>query len=282
MLDRAPVGADFLWLMGFYAVCLAAGFALKAAARRPGRAASATGASLDGRGPEGLPKGPGIARKFKVFFLFQTALLACSFWSVPVLALFFLVLFILSAWEIGLLHRRVTYPTGYRFRPLQAYGLLALFGFSLACFLLSAARISGCALPPGGTPFLAFTFLLIAVADGYAQITGQILGGPRIVPRISPGKTWSGFVGGMAFCALAAWLGNRFRFGFMGDGAAVLYGASAGVLAFLGDITASWVKRRMGIKDFSDLLGPQGGVLDRGDSLIWLGPALWLSIRLGL
>jgi CDP-diglyceride synthetase len=273
MLDTPPRIADFGALMLLYAGCLAAGFGLKGLARKPGSDTAPNPTTHSA----GLPKGPGIARKFKVFFLFQSAMMTLAFWSLPGLAFFFLILFGCSAWEIAALNRRATYPVGYGFRPVPAYGLLSLFGLSLACHLAFAAQQSGNRLPSGGFPFLAFVFLLIAVADGYAQITGQIFGGPKIAPRISPGKTWSGFLGGMGFCALAAWIGNRTVFGFLPDAWAALSGLAVGGLAFLGDISASWVKRRMGIKDFSNLLGPQGGVLDRGDSLIWLGPALWMA-----
>lgn len=95
-----------------------------------------------------------------------------------------------------------------------------------------------------------------------------------MVPRISPGKTWSGFFGGLSVCMAAALLGQALVFPWLSLPAAAITGFGVGVLAFLGDITASWVKRRLGIKDFSNLLGPQGGVLDRADSLLWLGPAL--------
>jgi CDP-diglyceride synthetase len=224
------------------------------------------------------PQGPSIARKFKAFFLFQTLMLTLAYWWLPGLALFFLALFAFSAREILALRRRPTYPAGYGFRPGPAFGLLGLFGLSLLSFLVFSGRVAGRPFPPGGgLPFLAFVFLLLAVADGYAQITGQILGGPKIVPGISPGKTWSGFLGGMAFSAGASVFGNLFLFGFMDAAPAAILGTMVGALAFLGDISASWVKRLMGLKDFSELLGPQGGVLDRGDSLIWLGPALWTA-----
>jgi len=281
VLDRLPTGADFGALMLLYAGCLMTGFALKGAARalRPPMAKAKGDASL---AADGRAQGPGIAGKFKVFFLFQTGLMGLAFWCLPGLAAFFLILFAFAAWEIAALHRRVTYPTGYGFRPVPAYGLLSLFGISLLAYLGFAAAVSGFRLPAGGLPFLAFVFLLIAVADGYAQITGQVLGGPKIVPRISPGKTWSGFFGGMGFCGLAAWIGNHFIFAFLPDAWAIILGVKIGALAFLGDISASWVKRRMGLKDFSNLLGPQGGVLDRGDSLIWVGPALGLAWASGM
>ncbi len=279
MLDAAPRGADFLRLMMLYAAFLAAGFGLKAIAKKWRPAPPAAHVRKGIEGPKDF-KGPGIAAKFTVFFLFQTALLGLAFWWLPGLAFFFLVLFAFGAKEVTGL-RAATYPVGYRFRPVTTYGLLGLFGLSLAAYLGFAADALGRAFPPsGGWPFLAFLFLLVAIADGYSQITGEILGGAKIVPRISPGKTWSGFLGGLVFCALAAWVGNRLLFRFPADAAFACLGAATGALAFFGDISASWVKRRMGLKDFSNLLGSQGGVLDRGDSLIWLGPALWAGYRL--
>jgi CDP-diglyceride synthetase len=280
MLDAAPDWPTFSGLMALFGAFLALGFAMKAGAERFRVATGAPNGPGRGDASPGLPRGPGIARKFKVFFLFQTALIALAYWWLHGLALFFLVLFGLSVREILSLRGR-EYPPGYGFKSVPSYGLLILFGLSLAAYLLFAARILGRPFPPsGGLPFLALAFLLVAVADGYSQITGQIFGGPKITPRISPGKTWSGFLGGAGFCAAAAWLVNGVLFDFMPGGQAFAMGACIGCLAFLGDISASWVKRRMGIKDFSGLLGPQGGALDRVDSLIWLGPALWLASRL--
>lgn len=292
MLDSAPRAADYGALMGLYAACLAAGFGLKYGAKR--LSGSSGSVARPERVPAGLPdlpngrSGPGIARKFKAFFLFQTALMTLAFWSFPGLAAFFLVLLGLSALEIGWLRARNTYPAGYAFRPVPAYGLLLLAGLSLAGYLGFVTKITGMVFPARGLPFLAFVFLLVAVADGYAQITGQILGGPKIVPRLSPGKTWSGFCGSLFFCALVSWCGDRYLLGFMRgagpgcpDAVAAVFGVSVAGMAFLGDISASWVKRRMGLKDFSNLLGAQGGILDRIDSLLWLGPALWLAAAAG-
>ncbi|MEO6095708.1 MAG: phosphatidate cytidylyltransferase [Fibrobacteria bacterium] len=292
MLDAAPRIADFGALMALYAACLATGFGLKYALRRSPRFAAKPIRSDARQEPSTavFSQGPGIARKFKAFFLFQTALMTLAFWSIPGLAVLFLILFAFAVREILRLRSGETYPAGYGFRPIPAYGLLVLSGLSLAGYLGFAAKITGAMPPPRGLPLLAFIFLLVAVADGYAQITGQILGGPKIVPRLSQGKTWSGFFGSLFFCALASWSGDHYFFGYIPEAGpayatdvlAAVFGVFVASLAFLGDISASWVKRRMGLKDFSNLLGPQGGILDRIDSLLWLGPALWLAAAVGL
>lgn len=259
----AYAGAAFARLLGLYAGCLAAGFGLKRASR------------LFRAAPAGARPGPGIGRKFKVFFAFQLLMLGLSFWHLPSLALFFALLFALAAREILAL-RTAGFPPGKKFEPAFAFGVLALFFVSLLAFhLFAGACVRDWTAE--GFPFLAFVFLLVAVCDGFSQITGEILGGPKIVPRLSPGKTWSGFLGGVLFGAVVALIGNAL-FGFLSPLAAAALGLGVGLLAFFGDITASWAKRRMGLKDFSTLLGPQGGVLDRGDSLLWLGPALVASL----
>jgi phosphatidate cytidylyltransferase len=266
MVDPALQWPVYLRLIGAFFGFVIAGFLIKLVARRLKPRAASTA-------PQPTKKGAGIAQKLNAFVGFQVLLLSLSFWSFAGFALFLIVLLAFSFFEIIAL--RAT-------RRVEALGLLALFTLSICAYLWFASEF-----PPGkifspwqGTPFLGFLFLLVAIFDGYSQICGEILGGWKIVPRISPGKTWSGFLGGLVFCAAAALLSQRLVFGFLRPGPALIVGAATGVFAFLGDISASWVKRRLGIKDFSNLLGPQGGVLDRADSLLWLGPAAWAALCL--
>ncbi|HEY0112899.1 MAG TPA: phosphatidate cytidylyltransferase [Allosphingosinicella sp.] len=101
--------------------------------------------------------------------------------------------------------------------------------------------------------------------DIFAYFAGRSIGGPKLAPRISPNKTWAGLLGGMAGAALvggvAAW--------FFGIGEPFLYlGAPMGLLAQLGDLYESRVKRRLGVKDSGNLIPGHGGVLDRVDGLL--------------
>jgi phosphatidate cytidylyltransferase len=129
----------------------------------------------------------------------------------------------------------------------------------------------------------ALALWLIAVVwatDIGAYLVGRSLGGPKLAPSISPGKTWSGLAGGVGAAGLA------------GLGAALLHGqgrvaelvAASMVLALVaqvGDLFESSLKRRFGVKDSSDLIPGHGGVLDRVDGLLAaalaLGGALWLT-----
>ncbi|HEX8573388.1 MAG TPA: phosphatidate cytidylyltransferase [Allosphingosinicella sp.] len=116
---------------------------------------------------------------------------------------------------------------------------------------------------------LVFWLMLVTWAtDIFAYFAGRSIGGPKLAPRISPNKTWAGLIGGMAGAAvvggLAAWL-----FG-IADGLPDFYwlGALMALLAQLGDLYESRVKRRLGVKDSSALIPGHGGVLDRLDGLL--------------
>jgi phosphatidate cytidylyltransferase len=113
---------------------------------------------------------------------------------------------------------------------------------------------------------LVFWLMLVTWAtDIFAYFAGRAIGGPKLAPRVSPNKTWAGLMGGMAGAgavgALAAWL--------LGTGEPFVYaGAPMGLLAQLGDLYESGVKRRRGVKDSGRLLPGHGGVLDRLDGLL--------------
>lgn len=121
-------------------------------------------------------------------------------------------------------------------------------------------------------------WLVVATTDAYSQLFGQGWGEARLAPRLSPGKTWFGFLAGTASAVVAGVL-----MGF------ALYPASRSLIALValltslaataGDLLESWLKRVIGIKDFSDSLGMHGGLLDRFDSLLGAAPvfafALW-------
>jgi phosphatidate cytidylyltransferase len=116
---------------------------------------------------------------------------------------------------------------------------------------------------------LVFWLMLVTWAtDIFAYFAGRSIGGPKLAPKISPNKTWAGLIGGMAGAAvvgaIAAWL-----FGISAELPDFLWlGAPMGLLAQLGDLYESRVKRRLGVKDSGALLPGHGGVLDRLDGLL--------------
>jgi phosphatidate cytidylyltransferase len=111
-----------------------------------------------------------------------------------------------------------------------------------------------------------------------AYAFGSWLGGPKIAPRVSPNKTWSGFAGGVA-CALAWTIVFARATGSTESTATLLAaGAAASVVAQLGDLAVSGAKRRFGVKDSSALIPGHGGVLDRIAGLLTTGPVLALLL----
>jgi phosphatidate cytidylyltransferase len=115
-----------------------------------------------------------------------------------------------------------------------------------------------------GTAAMLWLLGVVIVSDVMGYFAGRILGGPKFWPAISPKKTWSG--------TIAGWLGAAvlgLAFAVSGYGSLWLVVLSP-VVAFagqLGDIAESWLKRRVGAKDSSNLIPGHGGVLDRFDAL---------------
>ncbi|EKF19532.1 phosphatidate cytidylyltransferase [Nitratireductor pacificus] len=115
---------------------------------------------------------------------------------------------------------------------------------------------------------ILFLFAVVWTTDIMAYFTGRTLGGPKLAPSISPGKTWSGAIGGAGFAVLAggafAFHGNAVHGVLLVAGVALLLA----VVSELGDLFESALKRRHGIKDSGNLIPGHGGVMDRVDGLM--------------
>lgn len=117
-----------------------------------------------------------------------------------------------------------------------------------------------------------WTFMLFAAtwsADIGAFGVGSLLKGPKLWPRFSPNKTWSGFVGGLAAATAAGALMAALPAFQLNPWAAALIGLSVGVATMGGDLWESALKRRFGVKDSGDLIPGHGGLLDRVDGLMF-------------
>ena len=122
-----------------------------------------------------------------------------------------------------------------------------------------------------------FVLALVSAFDAFSQLTGQFLGKRKLLPIISPNKTTEGLMGGYLFSMLTAVLMHDLA-GLNGY-QAILLGFGIATFAFLGDVSASFVKRKFGVKDFSALIPGHGGFLDRFDSLIFAGSFMYLIIN---
>lgn len=131
--------------------------------------------------------------------------------------------------------------------------------------------------PMLGLAWTVFAFAITWAADSMAYVVGSLVGGPKLWPRFSPNKTWSGFFGGLAAGTLTgALLAGGFHnwFGFWPDmGLHIFWGAVLGLLGALatmaGDLWESALKRRYGVKDAGKLIPGHGGLLDRVDGLMF-------------
>lgn len=123
---------------------------------------------------------------------------------------------------------------------------------------------------PDGAHLLIGILLAVWSADTGAMFGGRFIGGPKLVPRLSPNKTWAGFVCG----TLAAGLVEALFVGLLGGSAAAGFGFGIviALLGHAGDLFESWVKRRFQAKDSGGLIPGHGGVLDRIDSLLFVAP----------
>lgn len=120
-------------------------------------------------------------------------------------------------------------------------------------------------IPELGLPVLLWMFAVVWGTDIAAYFTGKSLGGPKLWPRVSPGKTWSGFAGGTLFGALAGVVVLGAGFGWEISWKLVFVSVVASVLGQGGDLAESALKRHAGVKDSGRVIPGHGGVLDRLD-----------------
>jgi phosphatidate cytidylyltransferase len=136
--------------------------------------------------------------------------------------------------------------------------------------------------PPGdpsiGLVAIAFVFVLVWATDSAAYFAGRSLGGPKLWPRVSPKKTWSGAIGGLAAAvATGVAIASAARTGALLPVAVVA--ALLSVASQAGDLAESAMKRHFGVKDSGRLIPGHGGIMDRVDGLV---TALVLAAAIGL
>ncbi|MBK4714045.1 MULTISPECIES: phosphatidate cytidylyltransferase [Tenebrionibacter/Tenebrionicola group] len=118
-----------------------------------------------------------------------------------------------------------------------------------------------------GAIWLLYVMVLVWGADSGAYVFGKMFGKHKLAPKVSPGKTWQGFLGGLLTSAAIAWI-----FGFSAHlntspSVLLICSIAAALASVLGDLTESMFKREAGIKDSGNLIPGHGGILDRIDSL---------------
>ena len=137
-----------------------------------------------------------------------------------------------------------------------------------ACFAV-AIMVAGHGLfvlrDEAGTAAILWLLGVVIASDVMGYFGGRILGGPKFWPAISPKKTWSGTIAGWIGAAL---VGTAFVLAGHGDWGLVALSPFLAFAGQMGDIAESWIKRRTGVKDSSNLIPGHGGLMDRFDALV--------------
>lgn len=151
----------------------------------------------------------------------------------------------------------------------QAFGVLYL-GISSVTMVMLRMKAP--------EPFWLVVTLFAAVwaTDTGALVVGNLVGGPKLVPVLSPNKTWAGLFGGIACAAITSAVTVMLLRGDVLRG--VIFGIAISLVAHAGDLFESWVKRRVGRKNSGSLIPGHGGVLDRIDSIILAAPVCALFV----
>ena len=154
--------------------------------------------------------------------------------------------------------------------------MMTVFSVSHVAFLLALPT----SVNPigGGAALVLFLIVLTESNDVFQYLWGKSTGRRRVVPTVSPNKTWGGLIGGVGTTILLGTLLASYLTPFTRRealGAAALIGISG----FIGDVVISAVKRDLGIKDSGSILPGHGGILDRIDSLTYTAPLFFHYVR---
>ena len=157
-----------------------------------------------------------------------------------------------------------------------------LFGLMYVPWLLNFVQKIYLFIGVDGKYFLLYFVLVTKFSDMGAYAVGSLIGKHKMIPRISPNKTWEGF-GGAIFVSTAASLGFVHLFGEHMAGMnwihAVILGVTLSITAVIGDLIESLFKREAGAKDSGSMFPGIGGILDLLDSLLFNAPIMYLYLR---
>jgi phosphatidate cytidylyltransferase len=171
-------------------------------------------------------------------------------------------------------------------RHEMAQGIAAisttLFGLMYVPWLLNFIQKINFFPGVEGTWYVLYFILVTKASDVGAYVLGSLIGKHKMIPRVSPGKTWEGFVGALLMStgvsALFAFLAGSHLVGMKMMHAVVL-GLVLGAAAVIGDLIESIFKREAGVKDSGGFFPGIGGILDLLDSLLFNAPLMYLYLR---
>lgn len=129
-----------------------------------------------------------------------------------------------------------------------------------------------------GLEMVFWIFIVVWATDIGAYFMGRAIGGPKLAPSISPGKTWAGFYGGVAAATV---LGGAWALSMRLHWVLLLLAPLFAAAAQGGDLFESWMKRRAGVKDSGNWLPGHGGILDRLDGLLPVATLTAIAVMTG-
>ena len=167
-----------------------------------------------------------------------------------------------SFFSLGLVAGTAVFVTIITLKPRLGFGIVYVALPALALLFLRGQ--------PDGLLLALWTLATVWVTDIGAYAAGRGIGGPKLAPGVSPNKTWAGLVGGV----LSALVLGLLLWWFAGLNLQLAFASPIlAVIAQVGDLYESWLKRQAGVKDSGTLLPGHGGVLDRLDGLVPVAPA---------
>ncbi len=201
-------------------------------------------------------KEPSVARNSYMKFVMYFFIINILFFSITVQPFVFHLLSIIIIWVGCFELIRLFYRSRFKHVRFFIFSVVVFIVLSVGMLLFSLLD----------KKLVLFTFLILSIFDSFSQITGQLFGRTKIMPKISPNKTLGGLIGGTIIALVSAFLLRDLFWGTISE--LIIFTLGTVSFAFAGDILASFYKRKYDVKDYSNIIPGHGGFLDRFDSLI--------------
>ncbi len=211
-----------------------------------------------------------ISNPVKIIYLvpFLIVMIAALLWPIHLGFVNWMLIGTLLWWLIALVGV-FSYPISITMPVAALSGFLALLPAWLFFVYLHST---------GGRGLALGVLIIVWAADVGGYIFGRTIGTLKLLPAVSPNKTWEGFIGGLVLAAIAGWCLSLVL--ALPSTAFVAVAVGTAVVSLVGDLTVSVFKRNLGLKNSSNLLPGHGGVLDRVDSLSAAVPAFVFCLNL--
>ena len=205
--------------------------------------------------------------------------------AIPIAAVVFVLILGLAIWRRGVEGRPLGAAAVTVVGAMYTGGMLS-FGYALRYhpYAFGEAQLGSFAIASGAL-LLMLPMLVTWASDTGAYAVGRMMGRRKLIPKVSPGKTVEGAIGGIVASVLVAWafgnlLRNSAQLGFKWfPWGVIVFGVAISVAAQIGDLFESLIKREAGVKDSSRILPGHGGILDRLDSMFFVLPVSFLLMQ---